>query len=155
MPIAYNGVRTRVKTLVGDTDDFPIDIELYQGSGLSSFLFTIVMDELIKRIQDKVPWCMLFADDIVLIDENRQAVDNKLKQWRATLEAKSFRLSRSNTEYLRCRFSAGEEGVVDEVTTEGKVISRVERFRYVASIIKRNGKIDDDINQQIKLGWKK
>jgi len=55
----YDGVRTRVRTLVGDTDDFPIDIELHQGSGLGPFLFTIVMDELTKGIQDKVPWCML------------------------------------------------------------------------------------------------
>ena len=66
------------------------------------------MDELTRGIQDEVPWCMLFADDIVLIDETRQAVNNKLEQWRPTLEAKGFRLSRSKTEYLHCRFSAGK-----------------------------------------------
>jgi len=27
----YDGVRTRVRTFVGDTDDFSIDIGLYQG----------------------------------------------------------------------------------------------------------------------------
>ena len=79
------------------------------------------------------------------------AVDNKLKQWRATLEAKCFRLSRLNTEYLHCRFSAGKEGVVDEVTIEGAAISRVERFRYLRSIIQGNGEIDEDINQRIKI----
>jgi len=63
-------------------------------------------------------------------------------------------LSRSKTEYLHCCFSGGEDGVVDEVTMEGVVISRVERFRYLESIIQGNGKIDEDINQQIKIGWK-
>jgi len=48
---------------------------------------------------------------------------------------KSFRLSRSKTEYLHCRFGAGEGGVVDEVDIEGVVIPRVERFRYLGSII--------------------
>jgi len=62
----YEGVRTRVKTLRGDTNDFPIDIRLYQGSALIPFLFTIVMDELIKRTQEEVPWCICFADDIIL-----------------------------------------------------------------------------------------
>ena len=44
----YSGVRVRVRTLVGDTEDFPIDIGLHQGSALSPFLFTIIMDELTK-----------------------------------------------------------------------------------------------------------
>ena len=51
----YDGVRTRVKTLVGDMDDFPIHIGLHQGSVLSPFLFTIIMDELTKGIQDEIP----------------------------------------------------------------------------------------------------
>jgi len=39
----YDGVRTIVRTLVGDTKDFPIEIGLHQGSMLSPFLFTVVM----------------------------------------------------------------------------------------------------------------
>jgi len=44
----YDGVRTRIRTLVGDTDDFPIG--LHQGLALSLFLFTIIMAELIREI---------------------------------------------------------------------------------------------------------
>ena len=51
---------------------------------------------------------MLFVDNIVLIDETREGVNTKLERWRDTLEAKGFRLSRSKTEYLHCRFSAGK-----------------------------------------------
>ena len=58
----------RVRTVIGDTKDFSIDIGLHQGSVLSPFLFTTIMDELTREIQNEVPWCMLFADDIVLID---------------------------------------------------------------------------------------
>jgi len=48
----YSGIRARVKTLVGDTKDFPVDIGLHQGLPLSSFLFSIVMDKLTRGIQD-------------------------------------------------------------------------------------------------------
>jgi hypothetical protein len=37
------------------------------------------MDELTRTIQDKVPWSMLFANDIVLVDETKRGVDVKLK----------------------------------------------------------------------------
>jgi len=42
---------------------------------LSPFLFAILMDELTRAIQDEIPWCMLFADDIVLVDETRAGVN--------------------------------------------------------------------------------
>ena len=151
----YQGVRTRVRTVIGDKEDFPIDIWLYQGSALSPFLFTTVMDKLTREIQDEIRWSMFFADDIVLIDESREEVNTKLERWRDTLEVKGFRLSRSKTEYLHCKFSADEGGVVSEVAIEGAIIPRVERFRYLGSIIQGNEEIDEDINHQIKVGWQK
>jgi len=141
--------------VLGDTADFPIDIGLHQGSALSPFLFTTVVDDLTRDIQDEIPWCILFADDIVLIDESREGVNTKLERWRDTLEAKGFRLSRSKTEYLHCRFSADEGGIASEVAIEGAIIPRVERFRYLGSIIQENGEIDEDINHRIKVGWQK
>ena len=65
----------------------------------------MVMDGLKWSIPGEVSWCLLFADDVVLIDEMRKGVNDKLKVWRQTLESKGFRLSRSKTEYLECKFS--------------------------------------------------
>jgi hypothetical protein len=64
------------------------------------------MDEVTRDIQGGITWCMLFADDVVLMDESRMGVAQKLKLCRQTLEAKYFRLSRSKTEYMKCDFSA-------------------------------------------------
>ena len=75
---------------------------------MSPFLFAIVMDELTRAIQEEILWCMLFADDIVLVDETRVVVNAKLKIWRQTLESRSFRLSRAKTEYMECKFSKPE-----------------------------------------------
>ncbi|KAL6495708.1 hypothetical protein OROGR_030271 [Orobanche gracilis] len=90
----YEGASTSVRTNVGRTEEFPITIGVHQGSALSPFLFAIVMDELTRGIQNDVPWCMMFADDIVLIDETKDGVQQKLELWRDTLEARGFRLSR-------------------------------------------------------------
>jgi len=76
------------------------------------------MDELTKGIRDELRCCMLFVDDIVLIDETRVGVYGKLERWRHTLEFRGFRTSRSKTEYLHCCFS-GRQDARGEVTIEG------------------------------------
>jgi len=38
------------------------------------------MDELTRDIRDELLWCMLFADDIVFIDETREGVNGKLER---------------------------------------------------------------------------
>jgi hypothetical protein len=49
-------------------------------------------------MQSGIPWCMLFTDDMILVDESRMRIDQKLELWRWTLEAKDFRFIRSKTE---------------------------------------------------------
>jgi len=51
----YDGVAANVRTYGGITNDFSISIGLHQGSPLSPFLFVIVMNELIRAIQDEIP----------------------------------------------------------------------------------------------------
>nr|XP_009591782.1 uncharacterized protein LOC104088749 [Nicotiana tomentosiformis] len=65
----YDGAKTKVRTVGNDSEHFPVVMGLHQGSVLSPFLFALVMDALTNHIQGDVPWCLLFADDIVLIDE--------------------------------------------------------------------------------------
>ena len=100
----YNNVVTSVRTNDGNTNYFPIKIGLHQGSALNLYLFALVMDEVTRNIQEDIPWCMLFADDVVLVDESQAGVNRKLELWRQTLESKGFKLSRTKTEYMRCDF---------------------------------------------------
>jgi hypothetical protein len=78
----YNNIVKSVQTSDRDTNDFPINIGLHQGSTLSHYLFSLVMDEVTRDIQAIIPWCMLFANDVVLVDESRTGVDQKLEPWR-------------------------------------------------------------------------
>jgi hypothetical protein len=150
----YDNVVTSVRTSDGYTNDFPINIGLNQGSALSPYLFALVMDEITRDIKGGIPWCMLFADDVVLVDESRTGVDQKLELWRRTLEVKGFRLSRSKTEYMKCDFSATtrEEG---DVTLDGQVVPKKDTFRYLGSMLQKNGDIDEDVSHRIKAVWLK
>jgi hypothetical protein len=78
----YNNIVKSVQTSDRDTNDFSINIGLHQGSALSRYLFSLVMDEVTRDIQAIIPWCMLFANDVVLVDESRTGVDQKLEPWR-------------------------------------------------------------------------
>jgi hypothetical protein len=97
---------------------------------------------------------MLFADDMVLVDESRTGVDQKLELWRRTLEAKGFRLSRSKTEYMKCDFSATTQEKGD-VRLDGQVVPKKDTFRYLGSMLQKNGDIDEDVSYRIKAGWLK
>jgi hypothetical protein len=134
----YNNIVISVWTSDGDTNDFLINIGLHQGSALSPYLFALVIDNVIRDIQGSIPWCMIFADDVVLVDESRTRVDYKLKLWRRILEAKSFRLSRSKMEYMKCDFSATtqEEG---DVRLDSQVVSKNDTFHYLRSMLQKNG----------------
>ncbi|XP_070013149.1 uncharacterized protein [Nicotiana sylvestris] len=128
---------------------------LHQGSALSPFLFALVMDVLTRHIQGEVPWCMLFVDDIVLIDEMRDSVNAQLEVWRQTLESKGFKLSRTKTEYLECKFSGETLGGEGEVRLDSHIIPRRGSFKYLESIIQGDREIDVDVAHRIRAGWMK
>jgi hypothetical protein len=150
----YDNVVTSVRTSDRDTNDFPINIRQCQGSALSPYLFALVMDEVTRDIQGGISWCMLFADDVVLVHESRTGVDQKLELRRRTLKARDFRLSRSKMEYMNCDFSATtqEEG---DVRLNGQVVPKKDTFRYLGSMLQKNVDIDEDVSHRIKSGWLK
>ncbi|GJN13131.1 hypothetical protein PR202_ga31468 [Eleusine coracana subsp. coracana] len=124
-----------VRTCDGNTNDFPIKIGLHQESALSPYLFALVVDEVTQEIQSDAPWCMLFADDVVLVDESRAGVNRKLELWRHTLEWKGFRLSRAKTEYMMCEFSPTRH---DDGDLQDEVLaSDTERLSMTHSNVKK------------------
>ncbi|XP_070008466.1 secreted RxLR effector protein 78-like [Nicotiana sylvestris] len=51
----YDGTKTRVRTVEGNSKHFPVVTGLHQGSLFSPFLFALVMDALTHHIQGDVP----------------------------------------------------------------------------------------------------
>ncbi|XP_070017332.1 uncharacterized protein [Nicotiana sylvestris] len=147
--------KTRVRTVGGDSDHFPVVTGLHQGSAFSPFLFVPVMDAITHHIQGEVPWCMLFADDIVLIDKTRRGVNERLEVWIHALESKGIRLSRTKTEYLDCKFGAEPMEAGMEVRLDSQVIPKRGSFKYLGSVIQGIREIDEDVTHRIGVGWMK
>ena len=47
------------------------------------------MEDISKSIWETLPWCMLFADNIMLVANTKEEV-NKLEEWKAILEGRGL-----------------------------------------------------------------
>ena len=90
---------TQVVTQKGETEYFPIEVGLHQGSALSPLLF-IIMDVLTENIEKDPPWAMMFVDDPVLCATTREEVEEDLETWRVVFESHWLKICRTKTEYL-------------------------------------------------------
>ena len=57
----YRGATTQVRSVVGTTEKFDVQVGLHQGSTLSPYIFDLVMDVIVADIKDQVPWSVLFC----------------------------------------------------------------------------------------------
>ena len=61
----------------------------------------MIIDVLACMIKDLSPWCMLYADDIVLCATRSEVVEKKLEEWRRAMEDRGLKINRKKTVYLR------------------------------------------------------
>ena len=74
---------------------------LHQGSALSPRLFVIIIYVITEVIEEGTPWTLLFADDLVLCDSDREMMELRLERWRECMEKNGLKVSRSKTEHLQ------------------------------------------------------
>ena len=150
----YERASTRVRSVCGETEDFSVGVGVHQGSALSPYLFSLVMDEITKDIQGEVPWCMMFADDVVLVGESPEELGVRLEKWREALEGKGLRVSRSKTEVIVFDFG-GNDRAAQVMQLGEDSVGEVERFKYLGSVVQKDGGFEEDVKNRIKCGWMK
>ena len=68
----YTSAKTAVRTVYGNRNSFEVKFCMNQGSALSPLLFVIVMEALSREFRVALPWELLYADDLVVIDETEE-----------------------------------------------------------------------------------
>ena len=66
--------------MVGTTNSFHVKVSLHQGSALSPLLFNVVFDVITENVREEPPWCVLYADEIVLVTEEKRQLERKLEE---------------------------------------------------------------------------
>ncbi|CAK1590692.1 unnamed protein product [Parnassius mnemosyne] len=148
----YRASRTCVRSAAGTTGSIDVAVGLHQGSALSPYLFLLIMDALTSDLQDEAPWCMLFADDIVLVGEEGIEVQSRLTGWQRRLESVGLKISRYKTEYLCCDFGGLSSPV--PMSLDGAILPICSDVKYLGSLIQGDGGIDRAVQHRINAGFK-
>lgn len=60
-----NKARTSLKCVCEEKEDFAVKVSAHHEFALNPYAFSLVMDELMKHVQDEASWCIIFVDYIV------------------------------------------------------------------------------------------
>ena len=77
----YKGATTRVKSKKGISEHVEVGIGLHQVSALSPFLFIMLVDTISQDVRTELPWELLYADDLAIIDITCADTQNRLESW--------------------------------------------------------------------------
>ena len=86
----------------------------------------MIKNRLTDEVKREPPWTMLFADDIVICEDTREEVEQRLESWRNALERRGMKVSRSKTEYLCINGRHNNE----TMKMEDKKVPSVRDFKY-------------------------
>ena len=68
--LMYEKARTTVRKKQGSSEEFEVKVGVHQGSVLSPLLFVAVMEVVIQKEREGLPWELPYADDLVLVAQN-------------------------------------------------------------------------------------
>ena len=137
-----------MRSAAGLTEELKVGVGLYQGSALSPFLFTIIMDKLTEEIRKDATRDTLFADDIVMSRQNQREIEDDLEIWRSAQEKRSLKVGLSKTEYLKVW--SVEDG--EELWLQREKVKRAKNFKYLGSTVGSDGRCEE-VKRSIQAEW--
>ena len=87
----HQGATIRVKSKRGISEQFEVGIGLHQGSALSPFLFITLVDTISQDVRTELPWELLYADGLAIIDITSTDTQNRLESWPKVLTDNTLR----------------------------------------------------------------
>ena len=107
------------------------------------------MDWLTDKVRREPPWTMLFVDDIVICEETREEVKQRVEWWRHTLQRRGMKVSRSKTEYL-CVNGGNDDKTVKMEDTK---VPRAKEFKYLGSTVQESGGCEREVKRRVQAEW--
>ena len=130
-------------------------MRLHQGSALSPLLFVIIIDVITEEIEEGTPWAMLFVDDLVLCDPDRELMELRLERWRECMGKNGLKVSRAETEHLQTTWDTDPVRMKRYMEIEMINLPTVQSFKYLGSTIDRGGGASKDVGNRVTKAWSK
>lgn len=155
----YKNAKARIQVNGTRSNDLLMKKGIKQGDSLSPLLFIIVMDRLLKNIRAKYPTlkttigyrrlipiqvdALMYADDIVLIADNKQKMQKLLKAWIEEIENLQMKVNISKSKVMIYNKATNDE----EYTFyyQGRTFEEVSTMEYLGSTFTNDGKFDLEI----------
>ena len=96
----YKRAKTRVKVGGGHSEEFDVGVGVHQGSVLSPFLFSIVLDVLSENERKGASYEPLYVDDLVLMAETMEELEAQFIRWKAAFERKGLKVNLGKTKVM-------------------------------------------------------
>ena len=143
----YQGAITCMKSKLGTSEHFKVGIGLHQGSALSPFLFIMLVDTISQDVRNELPWELLYADYLAIIDVTSTDTQNKLESWQKVSTDNGLKINVAKTEQLSTR-----ENTLP-IELNGEELKNVDHFKYLGSVIDKDGTIDRDVDLRVQAAW--
>ena len=147
----YEDCEIQVTTREGNTEYFNVKVGLHHGSAISALLFIIIMDVLAFEIDKEPPWAMLFADDLVMCETYKAAVEREI----TGDMARPIRKTSTKTVYMPSNDYDNNSRNYEEIQLWDDKLNTVTTFKYLGLIFDSNGEAERGINNRVKLAWMK
>ena len=104
----------------------------------------MLVDTICQDVRNELPWELLYADDLAIIDVTSIDTQIRLESWQKINVAK--------TEHLSTR-----ENLLP-IKLNGDELKNVDHFKYLGSVIDNDGTIDRDVDHRVRAAcssWRK
>ena len=107
----------------------------------------MLVDTISQDVRTDLPWELLYAYDLAIIDITSTDTQNRLESWQKVLTDNGHTINVAKTEHLSTRESPLPMNV------NGDELKNVDHFKYLGSVIDKDGTIDRDVDLRVRAAW--
>jgi hypothetical protein len=157
--MTLTNTKSKVKIQGKLTPSFEATIGLRQGDSLSTLLFNLCMEKIIRNtrinpggtIFNRTRQCLAYADDVVILGRSEGYIKETLEEMAAVTRQIGLQMNDTKTKYTINRL---DENKVKVIELMGKKYEKVEPFKYLGSVMTSLNDIETEIKSKLAVGNK-
>jgi sorting nexin-29 len=138
---------------------FETTIGLRQGGSLSTLLFNLYMERIIRNVRinpggtifNRTRQCLAYADDVVILGRTEGYIKRTLEEMAEITQQIGLQMNDTKTKYMINRQDGNK---VKEIELMGKRYEKAESFKYLGAVMTSLNEIETEIKSKTAVGNK-